>query len=145
MQWAFITNMSQKRNKQGKYRKSHLGKLLILLVLSVGVYGAYTGNITATTTYVAEVAKLVDPVDDIGDKFKDTRKMVEAGLKAKEQVNKDSLLVARAEQAYKDAVDIHNASVQEYNLVLDAMELYGGGAINIFFEIAQSRNLLDNK
>ena len=137
--------MNQKRNNKGQYRKSHLGKLLILLVLSVGVYGACTGNITATTTYVAEVAKLVDPVDDIGDMLSDTRKMVEAGLKAKEQVNEDSLLVDRAEQAYKDAVALHNASVQEYNLVLDAMELYGGGAINIFFEIAQSRNLLDIK
>ena len=55
--------MSQKRNKQGKYRKSYLGKLLILLVLSVGVYGVTTEDITATTTYVVEVTKLVDPVD----------------------------------------------------------------------------------
>ena len=136
--------MNQKRNKQGKYRKSYLGKLLILLVLSVGVYGVTTENITATTTYVAEAPQAIKAIvtDDLSDALSDTRKMVEAGIEAKEQVNKDDLLVQRAEQAYKDAVDIQNASVQEYNLTLDAMDNFGGGALEIFFEIAQNRNLL---
>ena len=132
-----------KRNKQGQYRKNYLPKLLLLLIIVIagtGVYGidkSKTIIVNQTATVVKAVAK-----DDIATKLEDTRKMVEAGIAAKKQVNADTLLVERAEQAYKDAVAIQNASIAEYNLTLDAMDLYGGGSLEIFLEVAKERKLI---
>lgn len=134
----------QKRNKKGEYRPKRKWKLKLLTVVAIGVGGYILVDMPNTSTIEFPLVEKV-ATDDLGDKLSDTRKMVEAGIKAKEQVNADNLLVERAEQAYKDAVAIHNASVAEYNLTLEAMELYGGGALPIFFEIATERNLLDDR
>jgi len=50
-----------KRNKQGKFRKSYIPKLLILLTFSLVSAGLYTETITASNTevYINEVKPVI--------------------------------------------------------------------------------------
>ena len=137
--------MTKLRNKQGEYRKSYLGKLLVLLVLTMMITGIYTGVLTPKSTETWIMAPIQEiTTDDIGDKLDDTRLYVEQAIKEREQLNADNLLVERANQADKDAVAIQNASVREYKLTLEAMEMNNYGALEIFYEVAGERGLLES-
>ena len=138
--------MTKLRNKPSEYHKSHIGELLILLFFVIIGAGLYTNEILFATNdvWIAPIEAIKEiTTDDIGDKLDDTRLYVEQAIKEREQLNADNLLVERANQAYKDAVAIQNASVREYNLTLEAMEMNNYGALEIFYEVAGERGLLE--
>jgi hypothetical protein len=137
--------MKQPRNSKGQYkRKYRLIWLIIALVLAVGLYMS-----TSTTTTIelspASILPQSEPkCDDICTKQKTQRKFVEEAIKNKEQIDINSALLDRAEQAYQSALELYNDSVDEYNLTLEAMQIYGNGTLETFQAVAVERGLLSN-
>jgi hypothetical protein len=129
-----------------KKSKSKITVFSVILVLG-GIFIAITlliPNQTIITQPASILPQIEAKCDDICTKQKTQRKYVEEGIKRKEQIDINSALLDRAEQAYQSALELYNDSVDEYNLTLEAMQIYGNGTLETFQAVAVERGLLSN-
>lgn len=126
-----------------------IGIGIILVAVTIGIFHydrlpyLFTSRVSYETTQTAIKEVLCDDICQKQKEYVDNqRKLVDQTLANLEQLNQDSAVVDRAEKAYREAVDMHNESVQNYNETLEVLAMHSIDTLELFQDIAIKRGLL---
>jgi hypothetical protein len=113
----------------------------ILTVVGAGIYYGHTSIMQWLDELDTPTVVMQQTPDDIQIQLDQVRDLVEKTIRAKEQVNKNRALMERAQNTMIDATDLYNESVRNLNTHIDTLELFGGGALEIYYTTSQARGL----